>query len=142
MKEKKEEKEKSGFEQVSIGEERIFSKTVSEADIVLFSGVSGDFNPLHVNEEYGKKTLFGSRVAHGLLTASFISTALARFPPTVILLSLRINFKKPVRIGDTITAKARVKEKIKEKKKVVLDVSCVNQKNEEVIQGETTIMIV
>jgi 3-hydroxybutyryl-CoA dehydratase len=115
------------------------SKTVTEADIVMFAGVSTDVNPAHLNEEYAKETQFGGRIAHGMLSASFISAVLAnKLPgPGTIYMAQTLKFKAPVRIGDTVTATVTVREVVVEKRRCVLDSVCtVNGKP--VIEGEST----
>ncbi|MDP2931334.1 MAG: MaoC family dehydratase [Chloroflexota bacterium] len=121
---------------VSVGYKTTHSKTITEADIVLFAGVSGDFNPVHVNEEYAKKTFFGGRIAHGALSQALLSAAMAKLPGLVIFLSQTLKFLKPVRIGDTITAVAEVTETRPDKGIVTLKNACFNQKGETVVEGE------
>jgi len=118
-----------------------FSKTVAESDIYLYAGVSGDFNPAHTNEEYAKKTFFKTRIAHGMLSASFISTVIAmKLPgPGTIYLDQTLKFLAPVRIGDTITARAEVIEIMNEKNKVRLATTCVNQDGITVLEGEAVV---
>ena len=115
------------------------AKTVTEADIILFAGVSTDINPAHLNEEYAKGTQFGGRIAHGMLSASFISAVLAnKLPgPGTIYMGQTLKFKAPVRIGDTVTATVTVREVVVDKRRCVLDAVCtVNGKT--VIEGEST----
>jgi len=115
------------------------AKTVTEADIILFAGVSTDINPAHLNEEYAKDTQFGGRIAHGMLSASFISAVLAnKLPgPGTIYMGQTLKFRAPVRIGDTVTATVTVKEVVAAKRRCVLDAVCtVNGKT--VIEGEST----
>ncbi len=115
------------------------AKTVTEADIVLFAGVSTDVNPAHLNEEFAKGTQFGGRIAHGMLSASFISAVLAnKLPgPGTIYMAQTLKFKAPVRIGDTVTATVTVNEVVVEKRRCVLESVCtVNGKV--VIEGEST----
>ena len=123
------------------GLKTIHMKTVTEADIALFAGVSGDFNPVHVCEEYAKKTFFNSRIAHGALAQAYLSAAMAKLPGLVIYLSQLVNFQKPIRIGDTITAMAEVVETREEKGIVKLKNTCLNQKGEVVVEGEATVRI-
>lgn len=125
-----------------VGDKAVFSKTVSESDIYLFAGVSGDYNPAHVNEAYAKKTSFHTRIAHGMLSASFISTVLGtKLPgPGTIYLEQSLVFKKPVFIGDTVTAEVEIIEIIKEKI-CRLQTNCKNQKNEVVLEGVATVML-
>jgi len=126
---------------VDIGFTITHMKTVTEADIVLFSGVSGDFNPVHMCEEYAKKTFFGSRIAHGVISLGLLSAAMAKFPGLVVFLSQSVKFLKPVRIGDTITAIAEVIDTNRDKGIVTLKNTCVNQKEETVVSGEATIRL-
>jgi 3-hydroxybutyryl-CoA dehydratase len=115
------------------------SKTVTEADIIMFAGVSTDINPAHLDEDYAKGTQFGGRIAHGMLSASFISAVLANKLPGAgtIYLGQTLKFKAPVRIGDTVTATVTVKEVVVAKKRCILEAVCaVNGKT--VIEGEST----
>lgn len=125
-----------------VGDKATFSKTVSESDIYLFAGVSGDYNPAHVNEAYAKETSFHTRIAHGMLSAGFISAVLGtKLPgPGTIYLEQSLVFKKPVFIGDTVTAKVEIIEIIKEKI-CRLQTNCKNQKNEVVLEGVATVML-
>jgi 3-hydroxybutyryl-CoA dehydratase len=115
------------------------SKTVTEADIILFAGVSTDINPAHLNEEYAKETQFGGRIAHGMLSASFISAVLANKLPGAgtIYLGQTLKFKAPVRIGDTVTATVTVREVVAAKKRCILDAVCTVA-GKTVIEGEST----
>jgi 3-hydroxybutyryl-CoA dehydratase len=116
-------------------------KTITEADIVLFAGVSGDFNPVHVCEEYAKKTLFKGRIAHGMLALALISAAVVKLPGLVIYLSQTANFLKPIRIGDSITASIEVISKDDIKGILRVRTICVNQNNETAVEGEAKIRI-
>ena len=89
---------------IDVGLKTTQMKTITEADIALFAGVSGDFSPVHVCEDYAKKTSFGGRIAHGMLVAGLISAAVAKLPGLVVYLSQTVKFLKPVRVGDSITA--------------------------------------
>ena len=117
------------------------AKTVTEADIVLFAGISTDVNPAHLDEEYSKTTMFGGRIAHGMLSAGFISAVLAnQLPgPGTIYLSQTLKFKAPVRPGDTVRATVTVKEVLAAKNRVVLDTVCTVGGNV-VIEGECMMM--
>src|SRR5512136_3443457 len=128
--------------ELKIGDFAEFSKTVSETDIYLFAGIVGDFNPAHVNEAYAKNTFFKTRIAHGMLSAGFISAVLAmKLPgPGTIYLSQFMEFKGPVRIGHTVTARVEVKEKLAEKNRVKLRTTCVNQDGTLLVDGEALIM--
>lgn len=130
------------IDQLSIGQAASFSKTISEGDVYLYAGVTGDMNPAHINEEYAKSTRFQTRIAHGMLSAGLISAVLGtRLPgPGTIYLSQTLKFQAPVRIGDTITATATVKSLDTEKNRVVLDTTCVNQQGTVVLSGEALCM--
>jgi len=128
--------------ELSIGENGHFSKTVTETDVVLFAGISGDMQAVHVNDEEAKKMFFGGRVVHGMLVAGFISAALGTSCPGEgsIYLGQELKFTAPVKIGDTITATVEVCEIFIEKNIVKLSTICTNQKGETVITGTATIM--
>ncbi|MCF6807145.1 MaoC family dehydratase [Thiotrichales bacterium 19S9-12] len=128
--------------QLVMGQKASFSKTVSEADIYMFAGVSGDFNPAHINQEAAEASRFKQRIAHGVLTASFISTVIGmHLPgPGSIYLEQSLKFKAPVFIGDTIKATVEVIELILEKNKVCLKTICINQKGIVVLEGEALVM--
>ena len=129
------------IEDISVGMSAGISKTITEADILLFSAVSTDTNAVHLDEEFGKTTMFGGRIAHGMLSASLLSAVLGtRLPgPGVIYLSQSLRFKAPVRIGDTVHAKVTVKEVITDKARVVLDTVCTVG-DKVVIDGEAMVM--
>lgn len=130
------------IEDFSIGMSATFSKTITEADIVLFAGVSGDNNALHINEEYARGTPFGGRIAHGMLTASVISAAVAnKLPgPGAIYMSQSLIFRAPVRPGDTVHATVTVKEIAFERNRVVLHTTCT-VKGHAVIEGEALVKV-
>ena len=126
------------IEQLNVGDSAEFAKTVSEADVYMYAGITGDFNPAHVNEIYAKNTFFKTRIAHGMLTAGFISAVLAnQLPgPGTIYMKQEISFLAPVRIGDTITARVEVTELIPEKNRVRLKTTCTNEDGKQVVDGE------
>ena len=126
---------------VDIGFKVTHMKTVTETDIGLFAGVSGDFNPVHMCEEYAKKTFFGGRIAHGVIALGLISAAMTKLPGLVIFLSASDKFLAPVRIGDTITASGEVIAVRKDKGILTLKTSCTNQKGETVVEGEWTVRL-
>lgn len=129
-------------EDLSVGMSASFAKTVSEADVVLFAGVSGDTNPVHINEEFAKNTMFKTRIAHGMLSAGFISAVLGTKLPGqgAIYMSQSLKFKAPVRIGDTVKATATVTEIIPEKKRVVMKTVCTVGETV-VLEGEAMLMV-
>lgn len=114
------------LEDMKVGMTGSFARTITEADVVLFAGVTGDSNPVHLNQEYANKSLFGGRIAHGMLTASFISTVLGmKMPgPGAIYVSQKLNFRAPVRIGDTVEARATVIAVDLERGRVTVDTEC------------------
>ena len=129
------------IEEIEVGDAAQFSKTISESDVYLFAGITGDFNPAHVNEEYAKNTFFKTRIAHGMLSAGLISTILGtKLPgPGTIYMKQELRFLAPVHIGDTISACAEVIEVIPEKNRVKLKTYCVNQENTTVLDGEAMV---
>lgn len=129
------------IEELSIGQQARFSKTITETDIYLYAGVSGDFNPAHVDETFAAGTFFKTRIAHGMLTASFISTIIGTLlpGPGSIYMSQTVNFLAPVKIGETVTAIAEVVDIITAKKRVRLKTWCVNQKGTTVLDGEALV---
>ncbi|MFX0182626.1 MAG: MaoC family dehydratase [Candidatus Hodarchaeota archaeon] len=131
------------YEEIKIGDAAKYKRTITEDDIEKFAEVSGDYNPVHMNEEFAKNTLFEGRIAHGMLSASFISTVLAQeLPgPGSIYLSQNLIFKKPVRIGDTIITRVQVFQKLDDKKRIRLKTTCTNQDGTTVIEGEALVMV-
>jgi 3-hydroxybutyryl-CoA dehydratase len=124
------------IDDLKVGDQKVFSKTISESDIYAFAGITGDFAPQHVDAEFAKTTMFGERIAHGILTTGFISTALSYMvSPGGLTVSHEFKFLKPVRIGDTITAVVTVEEIIREKKRVRIRTQVFNQKDEMVVDG-------
>ena len=116
-------------------------ETVSEADVYLYAEVSGDLNLAHINETYAQNTFFKTRIAHGMLSAGFISAAIGmQLPgPGTIYMRQELNFKAPVRIGDTVTARVEIVEINTEKKRVRLKTTCVNQEGTVVLDGEALV---
>ena len=129
------------IDELKVGDTAKFSKTISESDVYLFAGITGDFNPAHVDEDYAKNTYFKKRIAHGMLTASFISTVIGTMlpGPGTIYMGQAISFLAPVHIGDTITARAEISEIIPDKKKVRLKTFCTNQEGTTVLDGEALV---
>jgi 3-hydroxybutyryl-CoA dehydratase len=129
------------IDKISLGDAAEFSKTVYETDVYLYAGVVGDFNPAHLNEAYAQKTFFKTRIAHGMLTAGFISTILGtQLPgPGTIYMKQSLSFLAPVRFGDTITARAEVVEIIAEKNRIRLKTTCTNQDGTVVLDGEAVV---
>jgi 3-hydroxybutyryl-CoA dehydratase len=130
------------LEDLQVGMTDSYAKTVTDADIVMFAGISGDTNPVHLNQDFAEGTMFKGRIAHGMLSASFISTVLGtRLPgPGCIYLSQSLNFKAPVKVGDTVVARATVTEVIPEKKRIKVATTCTVG-DTVVIDGEATLMV-
>lgn len=130
------------YADIQVGDNASMSKTVSEHDVYTFAGVSGDFNPVHINAEFAKTTMFKERIAHGMLSAGFISAVLGTALPGVntIYLSQELVFKAPVKFGDTITATVEVIEKIVAKNRLVLKTIATNQDGTVVVDGKATVM--
>lgn len=130
------------FEDIAIGMSAAFAKTVTEADIFAYAGLSGDFNPVHVNDEFARDSFFKGRIAHGMLSASFISTVLGmRLPgPGCVYVSQSLRFRAPVRIGDTVTALVEVTETSPAKRFVTLRTVC-SVGGKPVIEGEAVVMV-
>lgn len=128
------------YDQICVGDTAKFSKTFSESDIYLYAGISGDFNPAHVNEAYARKTFFKTRIAHGMLSAGLISAVIGtQLPgPGSIYMQQTLFFMAPVHMGDTVTARVEVVEKI-DKKKVRLKTICTNQNEVIVLEGEAMV---
>jgi len=127
--------------EMKVGDAAEFTKTISETDVYLYAGVTGDLNPAHVNEEYAKNTFFKKRMAHGMLTAGFISNILGtKLPgPGTVYMRQELSFMAPVFFGDTITARAEVVEVNTEKNRVRLKTTCRNQEEKIVLDGEALV---
>ncbi len=129
------------IDEIRVGDTSGFTKTVSESDIYLYAGITGDTNPAHIDEEYAKGTFFKTRVAHGMLSAGFISTVLGNKLPGAgtIYVKQELTFMAPVHMGDTITARVAVIEVISEKNRVRLRTYCVNQDGKTILDGEALV---
>ena len=129
------------YEEFAIGDSATFTKTITEADILLFTAVSGDTYGLHVDEEYAKTTRFGRRVAHGMLSASLLSAvhALLLQRPGGLYVSQAVRFLRPVFIGDTLTARTEVIELLPAKRRMSCRTTIVNQRGKAVIDGESVV---
>ena len=125
-----------------VGDTAEITKTIELADIDAFAEVTGDHNPVHVDEEFAKTTRFGRRIAHGMLTASLISAVLANKLPGEgsVYLGQTLQFVAPVFAGDEITARVTVKEVREDKPILKLETICMNQRGEVVIRGEATVL--
>ncbi len=130
------------YEEIDEGMTDVFSKTVTEADIMAFAGVSGDTNPVHLDEEFASGTMFKTRIAHGMLSAGFISTVFGtKLPgPGCIYIAQNLKFKAPVKVGDTVVARVTAIEKMDDKKMIKFETVCT-VKDKPVITGDATIMV-
>jgi 3-hydroxybutyryl-CoA dehydratase len=129
------------FEDIKLGDTAEYAKTITEADILMFSAVSGDDNPVHINQEYAENSIFQTRIAHGMLTASLISTVVGtRLPGNgTIYLSQSTRFKAPVKIGETVTARVTVTELDPAKKRVKFATVCL-VKGKAILEGESLVI--
>ena len=130
------------LEDLEVGQGASYAKTITEADVILFAGISGDDNPVHINAEYAAETMFKERIVHGMFSAALISAVLGtRLPgPGAIYIDQQIKFKAPVHIGDTVTATARVLEINHERRRVTLETICT-VKGKVVAEGVATNMV-
>jgi 3-hydroxybutyryl-CoA dehydratase len=130
------------FEEIHIGAKEVFSKTITEADIFAFAGITGDFNPIHVNAEFARMSIFKQRVAHGMLTAGLIDNTLTNIGGVgTIHLSQSVKFLAPVFIGDTVTVTSEVVSKDEAKGRVVIKSAVNNQTGKIVLEGEALLMV-
>ncbi|MCW9035043.1 MAG: MaoC family dehydratase [Rhodospirillales bacterium] len=130
------------FEELTVGQTDVYGKTITDADILMFAGVSGDTNPVHLNHEFATPTMFEGRIAHGMLSASFISTVIGtKMPgPGCIYVGQNLRFKAPVKAGDTVMARVTVEELLPAKRMAKLKTICyVGDKI--VIDGDATVMV-
>lgn len=130
------------YSEINVGDEATLTHTVTNEDVVTFAELTGDVNPIHLDDEFAKKSLFKGRIAHGMLTAGFISTILGTTLPgtNTIYLAQNLKFTAPVRIGDTITAVVKVIDKRDDKKIMTLETNVLNEENKKVIEGSAVVM--
>ena len=131
------------YSDIKMGQSAEVVHKVTEEDVKTFGDLSGDYNPVHFNEEWAKKTMFEGRIAHGILTAAYISTAIGmHLPgPGTVYMSQSMRFLGPVRIGDTITARVEVVKLNDEKQRVTLQTTCTNQDGNVVLDGEALVTL-
>ena len=127
---------------LNVGDAAEISKTVTEEDVRVFAELTGDRNPVHLDEEYAAGTRFGRRIAHGMLGASLISAVLANELPGrgTVYLSQTLRFTAPVFLGDTVTARVVVKQVREDKPIVTLETVCTNERGERVVEGEAVVL--
>ncbi|HYM16772.1 MAG TPA: MaoC family dehydratase [Dehalococcoidia bacterium] len=129
---------------VKVGDTATLTRTVTADDVVAFARVTGDDQPLHLDDAWAAKTRFGKRIAHGMLSAGFISAVLGtKLAPNavVVYLGQQMRFRLPVAIGDTITAEAEVTALDEEKRIATVRTDCLNQRGETVVKGEATVLL-
>lgn len=130
------------FDSFQVGDKASQSKTITETDVVLFSGITGDFNPIHLDAEYAKTTMFGTRLVQGMLVASLIGAVAAPLCGSAsINMGQTFSCPAPARIGDTLTATVEVVEKIESKHDLILKLSVTRQDGVEVLTGTNTVKI-
>ena len=130
------------FDEIFIGQKSSYSKKIEEQDILMFASVSGDVNPVHLDEEFAAATIFKGRIAHGMLTGAIVSASLAMVlpGPGTIYLEQSLRFSRPVRIGDVVTVMMEVTARRDDKKIVNLDCKVINQNDQVVASGQTTVI--
>ncbi len=128
---------------VEVGQKASFTKTITETDVVLFAGSTGDMNPFHIDEEFAKKARFGTRIVHGMLVTGLISAVMGiKLPgPGTIYLHQELDFRHPVYIGDTITAVVEVLHVREDKPIVTLSTNCYNQNEVLVVEGKAIVLV-
>jgi 3-hydroxybutyryl-CoA dehydratase len=130
--------EKRNYDDIKIGEKKSFSKTITESDIFAFCGITGDFNPMHVDEVFASQTRFKGRIAHGMLVAGLVDQTLtAIVGQGGIHVSQQVTFKAPVKLGDTITVTSEVSEKIGEKRRIIITSTWANHDGVTVMTGKS-----
>ncbi len=129
------------YEEIQVGDTATLERALTEKELVLFAAVSGDVNPVHLDAEFAKTTMFGEQIAHGMWSGSLISAALATVlpGPGTIYLGQELSFRRPVKLADTLTVTLTVKEKLS-KNRVVIDTLVTNQNDEKVVVGTATVM--
>lgn len=130
-----------GWNDFQVGDYAAWAKTVTDADVVIWTGITGDINPLHLDEQYAATTRFSKPVVPGVFVLGFISTAITRLGMGHVYASQNIRFKKPVFVGDTITGEATIREKVEEKGLMKVETRCVNQNGEVVMDGEAVLYV-
>ena len=127
----------------TVGEEATFTRTFTQEDVQNFSKLSGDTNPIHLDENYARQTRFGGRIVHGMLVASLISSALGTIlpGPGCVYASQQLSFRAPARIGERLTARVRVSDWDATKGRIILATEVINDRNEQMIVGEAKMVL-
>jgi 3-hydroxybutyryl-CoA dehydratase len=139
--------ENKGMDALPLGTVERMSKTISEADVYAFAGITGDFYGVHVDEEFAKKTRYGTRIAHGALLVGFISTVMGKIaakipPPGGVSYRYDIKFVAPVKFGDTVTTELKIAEKNTERREIISQILSTNQRGEKVLEGKTVLKVI
>lgn len=133
---------KRTYEEISVGDASTFSKTLSESDVFAFCGITGDFNPIHVDEAYARETRWEGRIVHGMLVGSMVTQTLsALLGDGAVHVSQEVRFEAPVRIGDTVTVTSQIAEKIDDRRRVVVSTVWTNQHGETVVTGRSEVLL-
>jgi 3-hydroxybutyryl-CoA dehydratase len=132
---------------IPLGHIERFTKTVAETDVHLFAGITGDFSPIHVDEEFARSTRFGGRIAHGALLVGFVSTVMAKMtallpPPGGVSYKYEMKFVGPVRLADTVTTELRLAEVRRERRELVFAARSRNQRGDTVLEGQTILKVI
>ncbi len=129
------------YDELNIGDSASYTRTLTEEELILFAAVSGDVNPVHLDKEYASKTLFKERIAHGMWSGALISAALATVipGPGTVYLEQSLNFKRPVKLEDTLTIKLTVLHK-EERNRIVFECEVINQEGKVVVTGEAKVI--
>jgi acyl dehydratase len=129
------------YDELQVGDSATYTRTLTESELVLFAAVSGDLNPVHLDKDYASKSVFKERIAHGMWSGALISAALATVipGPGTIYLEQQLNFKRPVKMDDTLTVTLTVIRK-EERNRVVLNCEVINQRAEQVVTGEAKVI--
>ncbi|MGO8885530.1 MAG: MaoC family dehydratase [Streptosporangiaceae bacterium] len=129
------------YSDINVGDEASFAKTITEGDVVQYAGITGDFNPIHINSEYARESMFKERIAHGMLVSGLISAVLGtQLPgPNSIYLGQNLKFTAPVKFGDTVTAVVTVTEKRDDKRIITLKTTVSNQHGDVVVDGSAVV---
>lgn len=134
--------ENKTYDEISIGDNCSYKKTLTESDLILFATVSGDVNPVHLDSDFAKESMFKERIAHGMWSGSLVSATLATVMPGpgTIYLNQSFNFLRPVKLGDTLTVTLTAKQKNDDKHTIVFDCNVVNQDKKPVLTGEAKVI--
>jgi 3-hydroxybutyryl-CoA dehydratase len=134
--------DKRNYDDIKVGESKSFSKTITEADVFAFCGITGDFNPMHVDEVFAAQTRFKGRIAHGMLVAGLVDQTLTEIVGQGgIHVSEQVFFKAPVKLGDTITVLSEITEKIEEKRRIIITSTWTNQDGIIVMTGKAECLL-